>query len=151
MCGGVSFKFSEVDEAELSQFFSPAEIAKFRATGEAQSFFWSLRPVLPVRDKGKVKLYNWGNRDKALPLPQTGWAKIESLVAGRWRHLHPQEVEIPATRGYEKKVWFEIEGGIRGVLVEKGDLKRVYLVTQEATPEFQALTKHNRMPIMKDR
>ena len=55
---------------------------------------------------------------------------------------------IPAFQGVEKKVWFGIEHGIRGFLVRRGDEQRVYMLTLPPTPEYHALTGHDRMPAL---
>jgi hypothetical protein len=149
MCGGVTFRLGDIPGEELERFFLAEELAAFEAMGRAESFFWARRPVLPIRATGQagvVRLCDWGNREKGIALPRTGWARMESLDAGRWRHLSPAGIEIPAERGCEKKAWFEIAGTIAGVLVERDGVARAYMVTVPATPEYQARTGHDRMP-----
>ena len=147
MCGGIRFEFGNIPEAELLAFLLPEELAAFKKMSYLESFFWARRPILPAILAGRAThLYDWGNREKNVDLPQTGWAKIESIESGRWKYLHPQEVIIPAVMGYEKKVWFEITAGLAGILIQKDDLKRVYMITETASPAYQAKTGHNRMP-----
>lgn len=146
MCGGIAFIFNDIPEEELSKFFLPEELAAFRAMGYAESFFWARRPVLPVMQASVTHLYDWGNREKDVDLPKTGWARIESIDAGKWKHLHPTSIIIPVKRGYEKKVWFDITGGIEGVLVEKNGILRAYMLTVPASKNYEAETKHDRMP-----
>jgi hypothetical protein len=166
MCGGIAFKFDDIPEEELAAFFNPEELAAFRAMGFAESFFWARRPVLPASLRGApatkqsrddqeiasasprndVHLYDWGNREKDVDLPKTGWARIESIDAGRWNHLNPKPIIIPAQRGYEKKVWFDITGGIEGLLVEKDGVTRAYMLTIPSSREYETKTKHERMP-----
>ncbi len=147
MCGGITFKLDDISEEELAIFFMPDELAAFRAMGYAETFFWSRRPVLPASlQPHEIHLYDWGNREKNIDLPRTGWARIESIDAGKWDCLHPKPIIIPAQRGYEKKVWFDIAGGIEGVLVEKDGIVRAYMLTIPSSKEYEAKTKHNRMP-----
>ena len=53
---------------------------------------------------------------------------------------------IPAQRGCEKKVWFDLTADIKAVLVQKNGVERVYMITEATTPEYKELTKHERMP-----
>src|SRR5215210_4555632 len=40
--------------------------------------------------------------------------------------------------------------GIQGFLVQRGDQQRVYMLTLPPTPEYRALTGHDRMPALID-
>jgi hypothetical protein len=146
MCGGIAFNFDLISEEEIRLFLSAQELRAFKKTGEVETFFWSERPILPAEFEGAVHLFDWGNREKTIDLPRTGWARIESLSAGKWNWLNPKEIIIPAARGYEKKVWFNIAKGIHGVLVERDGVERVYMITEPANAKYQNLTKHDRMP-----
>ena len=148
MCGGVRFKYEEKLQPVLSEAFSGEQLAQFAASGVVQSVYWQARPLLPALVGDELQLFDWGNRDDALKLPKTGWVRAESLEAGKWDYLRPQEIVIPAFQGIEKKVWFSIDHGIRGYLVHRGDQKRVYMLTTAPTPEYKALTGHDRMPVL---
>lgn len=148
MCGGVGFSYSDVSKVELRQFYNEDEIERFEKSGEIHSFFWQERPVLPVKSDEGVKLYDWGNREKTVNLPRTGWARSESLNVDKWLHLHPVKVVIPASHGFEKKVWFETGGGIVGILVEVEGKKVVYMVTEEADDDYRSRVPHDRMPLL---
>jgi hypothetical protein len=150
MCGGVRFNYDERLEPTLSTIYTPEQLAQARESGVVQSVFWQPRPVLPAIVDGDLQLFDWGNRDDSLKLPKTGWVRIESLQAGKWNYLRPREIIIPAFQGVEKKVWFSIEHGIRGYLVHRGDEQRVYMLTLPPTPEYLALTGHDRMPALVD-
>lgn len=117
--------------------------------GHAENFFWSRRPVLPfVKSSGltDVHLADWGNRENDIDLPKTGWVRWESFGEGEWNHLHPTKILIPAYRGCEKKVWFDIGDPIAGILAEKDGIVRAYMITLPANDEYRALTGHDRMP-----
>lgn len=156
MCGGVIFPYKKIYAEALAKSYSPEELAEFERTGQVRSLYWQRgEPVLPVLtedaeedDPEGLVLLRWGNRDKAAPFPQTGWARIDSIEAGRWSHLRPKPVVIPVSYGVEKGKWFPIESGIMGVLVERKGEERVYMLTDQATPEFLDVTKHERMPVL---
>jgi len=150
MCGGISFSLEGIPWEELARFLEPAELDAFRKEGVGKSVFWGRRPILPVRlsrdRKSGIHIFEWGNRQKDVDLPRTGWAKMESLEAGRWNWLEPTRVLIPALQGVEKGRWFDIEGQIAGVLVEREGVERAYMVTVPSSPEYRDLTGHDRMP-----
>lgn len=148
MCGGVAFNLKGVPKAELAKFYSEEEVRALKKKGGAECFFWDKRPVLPVVCDGRVKLKDWGNRDKKLYLPITGWAKKESVDAGRWEKYKPKLVDIPAKRGFEKGVWFDFKDAkTSGLLVGKKDAERVYIITKKADNEYRKITGHDRMPL----
>jgi hypothetical protein len=152
MCGGVIFPFKREHRAMLEQFYGDQQLKEFEETGAVRSLYWSKgAPVLPVLHEGAgdgEELFLWGNRDKDVKLPQTGWAKRESIEEGKWAYLRPSPVVIPVTHGVEKGKWFVIENGIRGLLVARGGLQRVYMLTEEADPEFVSVTGHPRKPVL---
>lgn len=148
MCGGIGFQLGKIPKGELKKYYSQKEIDKFAKSGEWQSFFWAPQPILPVEKNGEIQLMLWGNREEKIKFPKTGWAKIESLDDGKWAYLHPEYIKIPAERGFEKGVWFKIKsGGLKGVVIEKDDQSRVYMMTKPADVEYEKLTKHNRQPV----
>lgn len=150
MCGGIRFSLEGISWDELAKFLLPEELDAFRKEGRGTSQFWDRRPILPVRltkdPKSAIHIFDWGNREKEVDLPRTGWAKYESLKAGRWNHLSPTKVLIPALEGVEKGKWFEIEGNIAGILVERGEDRRVYMVTIPSDHDYKDFTGHDRMP-----
>ena len=160
MCGGVIFPYRKIFAEALAQSYSPEELAEFERTGQVRSLYWQKgQPVLPVlagdsESEGDgspgLTLVRWGNRDKEAPFPQTGWARVDSIEAGKWSHLRPRPVLIPVSYGVEKGKWFPIDSGIMGVLVQRKGEERVYMLTGDATPEFLDVTRHERMPILQD-
>ena len=148
MCGAVMMDFDQISKQDWLRFFNEKEVADFEEQNNIILAFWHKQPVLPVELQGEKTLIEWGNRDKSIKLPKTGWARLESLEAGKWNYLNPQVVKIPAALGYEKKVWFPLESEIRGVLITKDELTKVYMITQTATDEYKILTGHDRMPRM---
>ncbi len=148
MCGGIGFGYKRIPYEELKRYFSNQEIKKFESQERINTFFWSPHPVLPVENGNQIKLLDWGNRDKNIDLPQTGWAKQESLDKGKWDYLHPRTIKIPAQFGYEKGIWFEIKNGISGIKINKNNLSRVYMITKQASNKYLKLTGHYREPVL---
>jgi hypothetical protein len=148
MCGGVRFNYDPTYESDLADVYSSSQLAQFRESGLVESLFWQSRPVLPVILDGQIQIIDWGNRQKELRLPQTGWVRQESLDAGKWNYLQPQPVTIPVLAGVEQKVWFSIDHGIQGIMVRQAGSIRVYMLTIPPTPAFTELTGHNRMPAL---
>lgn len=146
MCGGITYNIDRIPKKELEKFYSRDQIKLFEKKGLISSFFWDKRPILPANIDGKISLFDWGNRDKFNPFPQTGWAKEESINKNKWEWLHPQKVSIPAKMGYEKGKWFEFGSDIEGLMVEKTGDKRIYMITKKAMDEYQIKTRHDRMP-----
>jgi len=148
MCGGIASDLSKIPQGELKKYFSAEEIAKFKRLGVFQSFFWAKVPVLPISYDGKVRLMDWGNREGEKDLPKSGWAKQESVEGGKWMYLKPAIVKILADRGYEKGKWFDIEsGGLKGLLVDKNNHERVYMLTKPANEKYLKSTGHDREPV----
>jgi hypothetical protein len=150
MCGGVRFTYDPSLEPALAEVYTPEQLARARESGVVETVFWQARPVLPAVVDGTLQLLDWGNREESLKLPKTGWVRVESLQAGKWNYLRPKEVLIPALQGVEKKIWFGIDHGIRGFLVRRGDIVRVYMLTLPPTDEYRLLTGHDRMPALVD-
>ena len=149
MCGGVGYKPKNISDEELRKYYSPELIKRFKTTGRIESFFWHNNANLPIKRKNKIQLKLWGNKNDNLRLPKTGWARQESLQAGKWEYLHPELVDIPVDSGYEKKTWFDFSNGAKGLLVKKGEEERVYMITMEAGEEYKKETGHNREPLGK--
>jgi putative SOS response-associated peptidase YedK len=161
MCGGVIFPYRKEYKELLEQLYSPAEVEQFEATGEVRSLYWQKAdPVLPVlieRDENEAEEANeaprimlWGNRDKNKPLPQTGWARLESIEEGKWGYMKPRPALIPVSYGVEKGKWFSINKGIAGLVVRKAGEERIYMLTQAADEDFLDVTHHERMPVLID-
>lgn len=119
---------------------------------ELRVFFPNPKAVLPVRTKsGGVEILTWGRRkeDQGL-LPPGGWARLDSIRAGRWDKWFPVPVKLPVTRFMEKDThgkshWFDITGGhwIQGLVARDADERRVYVVTIK--PELPDAV-HDRWP-----
>jgi hypothetical protein len=67
---------------------------------------------------------------------------------GDWRHCDPIPVDIPATLGYDRRVWYAVRKGMRGILVpdERGAAS-VYMIFEPASHYYRTRTGGRRMPV----
>ena len=77
MCGGVGFTIKNIEEKELKRHYSPELIKRFKNNERVESFFWEKTSLLPIKTKEGVHLKLWGNKDRDLKLPKTGWVRSE--------------------------------------------------------------------------
>lgn len=151
MCGGIVWNLEKIPKNELAKYYTKEQIAKFAQSKKGASFFWDTQPTLPIELDGKTQLIPWGNRDNQSKMPKTGWAKAESIKAGKWKWLNPKIVKILADKGYEKGVWFDIpSGGVQGLVATLDKDVRAYMITKPASADYLKLTKHDREPIIQE-
>lgn len=121
MCGGVYYTF----EGQDIRVYFPNPAAQ-----------------LPIRKKdGSSILLPWGRR-KTQPgtLPLGGWARLDSVHAGRWDQWFPVPVKVTAKSFMEKDIdnishWYDLTRGsyIQGLVARDGTEHRVYIITIEPT------------------
>lgn len=109
---------------------------------------------LPVRLRdGNVTWVIWGRREKEAigQFPNGGWARLNSIHAGKWKPWHPRPVLITADQFMEKdregqSHWIALDKKmvIQGLLAERRDERRVYVVTVNTPPEQAWI--HDRWP-----
>ena len=105
------------------------------------------KSVLPVWYRGELRVFSWGKPRP--PLPRCRAIAHEELHAGELRELHPEPVEIPATFGIDRGVWFRITQGVQGVMVREQDGSPViYVVTKAASHYYQVMTRNEREPLL---
>lgn len=131
MCGGVYYSFKGED---------------------IRVYFPNPRAMLPVKEKnGSSILLPWGRRkqQKGL-LPLGGWARLDSIHAGRWDKWFPVPVKLPLKSFMEKDMegtshWFDLTKGkyVQGLVARDQHEQRVYVVTVE--PEMTDAV-HERWP-----
>jgi hypothetical protein len=149
MCKGISVLRARIRQ-ELFEEYELAQRIVMRG-GQEELHFMYPDPIvqLPVLHDGQLVIYEWGNRSRKGKLPPTGWCRLDSIEAGKWRWMEPEPVEIPANFGLEKGVWFHIEQGIRGVVVrDEQERAHVYMLTKDASHYYATMTKHDRMPVL---
>lgn len=107
---------------------------------EFRLFFAYPRATLPVRMRsGETVLLPWGRRqDQIGKLPLGGWARLDSIHAGRWDRWFPIPVKLPVAGFMEKDLegrsrWYELTRGqcIQGLVACDKYEQRVYVVTLE--------------------
>ncbi len=119
MCGGVYYSFGGQD---------------------VRVYFPNPQAALPVRKRdGSKILLPWGRR-KTQPgaLPLGGWARLESVRAGRWDKWFPLPVKLPVKSFMEKDIeenshWYDLTRGkyIQGLVARSNGEQRVYVITVE--------------------
>ncbi|SFM43505.1 hypothetical protein [Nitrosomonas communis] len=117
-------------------------------------YFPQPNPKLPVLLRhGGVIWVRWGKRQNEGPgkFPNGGWARLDSIKAGKWKPWHPRPVLIPADSFLEKdhdeqSHWVNLESGmfVQALLAERNDEHRVYIVTEETPPQYHWI--HDRWP-----
>lgn len=118
-------------------------------------YFPNPSAVLPVRMRsGEIKLLPWGRRKpQAGKLPMGGWARQDSIYAGKWDRFFPIPVKLPLSGYMEKNFqgeskWYELDrvSFIQGLVANMHYEQRVYIVTIEP----DALDcDHDRLPLIK--
>jgi len=119
---------------------------------DVRVYFPNPKALLPVRMRdGGILLLPWGRRrQQAGHLPLGGWARLDSIHAGRWDKWQPRPVKLPIRQFMEKDVegnshWFDLTAGkwIQGLVARDRHERRVYVVT--ITPETEDAV-HDRWP-----
>ena len=110
---------------------------------------------LPVKLRhGGIAWMIWGRRkEESNRFPNGGWARIDSIKAGKWKPWHPRPVLIAADQFMEKdhdeqSHWIPLDNRmvIQGLLAERKEEKRVYVVTIDTPSECAWI--HDRWPRM---
>jgi hypothetical protein len=119
---------------------------------EVRTYFPNPKACLPVKKRlGGIELLPWGRRQQqAGDLPLGGWARLDSIYAGRWDKWFPTPVKLMVSQFMEKDIeghshWFDITPGkwIQGVVAHWNNERRVYVVT--IAPEMEEAV-HERWP-----
>jgi len=151
MCRGISILKNRIRQ-ELFEEYELARLVHRRGESDELWFDYADRTktvLLPIIHDGQLVIREWGNRSGQGKLPKTGWCKQESLAAGRWRWLAPEPVEIPANFGLEKGIWFQVNEGMKGVLVrDESRHEHVFMLTEAASHYYEVMTRHDRMPVL---
>lgn len=150
MCTGIAIAGRDFPVALIEQHALRDRIVVRQegADRELRFLFRDLRPLLPAWHGEQLGVYVWGNRGRRSRLPKTAWARLEELEAGVWSELRPDQVDIPATFGLERGVWFQIREGVRGILVfDEQRQPRVYMLTEPASHYYKVMTRSDRMPV----
>lgn len=137
MCTALALPTSELPDVLVEELRARVYT---RETGAREvRFYWRAVPaLLPVWWGGRLRVVRWGNRDRDGRLPPCGWTWRQTVEAGRWAALAPEEVEVPAVYGFTNGVWFRIKQGVRGLLVRTpAGEPVVYLLCEPATRYYR--------------
>jgi putative SOS response-associated peptidase YedK len=153
MCRALSILKNQIRQELFEQYELARLVHRRNETAEEEIWFdyaeRTKRVIIPAIVDGELGIYEWGDRNGKAKLPKTGWCQKESLEAGKWRWLNPEPVDIPANFGLEKGIWFQIEQGIRGILVrDENEQPHVYMLTERSSHYFEVMTRHDRMPVL---
>lgn len=122
MCGGVYYTYHNND---------------------TRVYFQNPKGMLPAKTrKGECILLPWGRRQNQQgKLPIGGWARLDSIYAGRWDRFFPKPAKLCIKSFMEKDIeghshWFDLTAGqyIQGLIARDGTERRIYIVT--ITPEM---------------
>ena len=103
-------------------------------------YFPNPKALLPVKTRSNdITTLAWGRRrEQAGALPLGGWARLDSIYAGRWDRWFPVPVKIQVKSFMEKDLeghshWFDLTKGqwIQGLVARYRHERRVYVVTIE--------------------
>lgn len=120
---------------------------------EWKIYFPNPKAALPVANaSGDIEWVKWGRRkEEQAPFVQGGWARADSIEAGKWAKYNPEHVVLAAQGFMEKDAekvshWIEIPQGqaIEAMVVENMLEKRLYIVTENTPPEYAWV--HDRWP-----
>ena len=150
MCSGIALAWSELPTELIGRHRLDRRAHERGGEREVQFHHDDRDPRLPVRRDGRFQIVRWGNaRGASRSLPRTCWTWQSTLEAGGWRETDAVLVEIPATLGHDRGVWFRIRRGIRGLLVpDEHGYAVVYMLCEPATHYYHVMTRSTRMPVL---
>lgn len=152
MCAGIAMAWSELPTELIGRHGLARRVHERGPTGEKEVrfLFRDRDPRIPIWRDGRLQIVRWGNsRGQSRFLPRTGWTWQETVEQGGWLTAGAVSVEIPATLGLERGVWFRIREGIRGLVVpdERG-FAVAYMICEPASHYYRVMTRSDRMPVL---
>lgn len=120
---------------------------------EWKIYFPNPRAALPVYRGDQVEWVRWGCRreEPATGFVQGGWARQDSILAGKWKRYAPEFVQLAAIAFMEKDAdrvshWIDAPAGlaIEALIVRTDAEARLYVVTEDTPPEYSWV--HDRWP-----
>ncbi|MGE3408247.1 MAG: hypothetical protein AB7I37_15625 [Pirellulales bacterium] len=119
------------------------------ADREIRFLYRDVRPLLPVWVGDELNVVSWGRPKRGSKLPRARVVAQETIQAGIWLNVRPEPVDIPASFGWDRGVWYRIKEGVRGILVrDEAKNPVVYLLTEPASHYYQVMTRNSRMPVL---
>ncbi len=150
MCAGIAISGRDlpVNLVEQHSLNNRVVVRQEGAEREFRFLYRDHRPLLPAWHGEQLCILTWGNSSHRSQLPRTGWVRLEDLEAGHWSQMRPEVVDIPASFGLDKGVWFQVREGIRGILVlDEQNQPHIYMLTEPASHYYNVMTRHDRMPV----
>lgn len=152
MCAGIAVPWSDLPTELIERHGLGRRVHERGGERELRFLFRDRVPRLPVWRDGQLQIVRWGNgRGQSRLLPRTGWTWLDTVKGGGWQGSESVPVDVPASLGLERGVWFRIRQGIRGLLVpnEQG-IAVAYMICEPASHYYQIMTRSNRMPVLID-
>lgn len=118
-------------------------------------YFPNPKAALPVRrEAGGVEWIKWGRRKEeqnAIGFVPGGWARYDSILAGKWDRYKPERVELAVISFMEKDAdrvshWVDVpsDSAIEALIVKAKDESRLYVITEDTPPAYAWV--HDRWP-----
>lgn len=148
---GISLSWRLLPQAVIDEYrLHDRIITRGKGSDPEIRFVYRCRqPVLPVWYGGELRIFKWGHPGRGSPLPRSAVIGHESLHDGELRELEPETIDIPATFGWDRGIWFRVTQGVQGVLVRDQDgTPVIYVVTRQATHYYQVMTRNEREPLL---
>jgi hypothetical protein len=152
MCMGIAIAGSELPTELIWRLGLHHRAFRRGDQPEFRFFYRDRRPRIPVWRDGRLQVVRWGNgRGQSRYLPRTGWTWLSTVEAGYWRGLGAIPVDIPATLGLERGIWYRVRQGMRGLLVpdERGAAV-CFMICEPASHYYRIMTRSDRMPLLID-
>jgi hypothetical protein len=150
MCTGIAVARSELPRELMARHGLERRVHERGGESEVRFLIRDRVPRLPVWRDGRLVIVRWGNtRGQSRFLPRTGWTWLSTVQEGSWRNTGAIPVDIPATLGLERGVWYRIRQGIRGLLVpdERGNAV-AYMICEPASHYYGVMTRSPHMPVL---
>ena len=151
MCVGIALAWSELPTELIGRHGLERRVHERGGEREVRFLYRDRRPRLPVWRDGRLQVVRWGNgrgQSRFLPRDRLDLAG-DDRGGGLARTSRPIPVDIPATLGLERGVWYRVRQGIRGLLVpdERG-IAVVYMICEPASHYYRIMTRSPRMPVL---
>jgi hypothetical protein len=152
MCEAIALPWSGVPREIIGRHGLYRRACERGGEVEIQFLARDRNPRIPIWRDGRLQIVRWGNsRGQSRFLPRTCWTWLETVRDGGWRHCRPLPVEIPATLGCERGIWYVVKQGMRGILVpdERG-MAVCYMLCEPSSHYYRIMTRSDRMPVFID-
>lgn len=147
MCTAIALPADELPDLTL-ELLADRVYTRHGGGREVRFYYRACPALLPVWWNGRLHLVRWGNRDRhERRLPPTGWTWRQTVEAGRWSALEPEEVLVPANYIFAGGVWVRVRQGVNGLIVRsQAGEPCVFLVTEPSTRYYRVMCREEWMP-----